>query len=594
MGLLEPLALAWLGLVPVLALAYLVRRPARPVVVSSIIPFRMVALPAGARARRRPRFDWRFALEAAILALAALALAKPYLAGRLRGTALVLDNSALMQAAVAGQPSGFAAAGAAALGRLRASDGPVALYLTAPTPRQVAGSLAVAEAAAALARLRPCDAPDDPEAVAQLLRGLLAERRFRRIVFVSRHRLAAPAPRGIEAITVGGPQSNYALTAFELEGGGLANTALQAHVSVANFGLAPATLEVSLEGDGKSLGRTEVRLAGRQMVSVRFPAVAAAQVYRARLKPDDGFALDNVAYAVGRQGRELTVVFVSPTPEHGASLALLPGVKVRSLAAASFSPADFAGADLAVFEYAVPRIRPPVDTMLVVPPAGDLLFGLEAASAAHLRITEWPQTDPLTESVNADLLDPGAGEYFLPHRWLRTVARGARGGLILAGRRWGRRFVVLGFDPFPYRGRRNLPLSVLTLNVLAQLGELGGQERLLRTGQPWRVPSGVTRIMAPDGSATGVREGSSFTPALQGVYRLLGPEGTVELRAVNLGDPGESDLEEVAPLALGPKLESASPPPRVSLAGALLWSALALALFEALLLYRRRGARAVV
>src|SRR6266700_1500041 len=98
MGLLSPGALIFLALVPALILAYLAKeRPSR-VTVSSVLAFRALRGFRRERFGGWPRLDWMFLVEALALILAVLALAGPFAWRRSNPIAVVIDNSASMQA----------------------------------------------------------------------------------------------------------------------------------------------------------------------------------------------------------------------------------------------------------------------------------------------------------------------------------------------------------------------------------------------------------------------------------------------------------------------------------------------------------------
>jgi hypothetical protein len=98
MGLLYPGALVFFALVPALVLAYLAReRPSR-VTVSSVLAFRALRGFRRERFGGWPRFDWMFFAELLILILAVLAMAGPFIWKKSNPLAVVIDNSAAMQA----------------------------------------------------------------------------------------------------------------------------------------------------------------------------------------------------------------------------------------------------------------------------------------------------------------------------------------------------------------------------------------------------------------------------------------------------------------------------------------------------------------
>src|SRR5260370_13853734 len=120
---------------PARALAYLVReRPARGVV-SSVLAFRALRARRGQRFGGWPRPDWMFFVEMLIIGLAVLPIAGPYVTRTGNPIAVVLDDSAAMQAAAAPGCTRFALARAAITDALpREGSGERHLYLTAPHP----------------------------------------------------------------------------------------------------------------------------------------------------------------------------------------------------------------------------------------------------------------------------------------------------------------------------------------------------------------------------------------------------------------------------------------------------------------------------
>ncbi len=595
MGLLHPAAmLALIAALPALVLAYLARERPTRVTVSSVLAFRALRGPRAEAFRGRPRFNWMFFVELLILILAVLAIAAPYTITRQNPIAVMLDNSAPMRARLASGQTRFESARdrlAAALDENN-DAGEISLYVTAPVPHRVAAPLESALAARrAIARQAPCDAPDDPAALARTLSELASGAHFAGVIFAGENPLGTPLPPRIHAITVGGPIPNYAIGGFVLRRESFGAATLRARVTIADFSSHPQTLEVAISGDGRALGRSQAHLQPGEVGSLDFPSLATAQVYRAELTPADDFELDNLAYATAGAVKPVAILFVSPTPADAAGLSALPGVTIRTRAPDQFSPDDLAGADLVIFEYAVPKEMPPVNALLVMPPPGDPVFGFAVAPYDHIEITGWRTPDPLTDAVNFRLIEPRRGEYFGLHPWMAPIVNGSRGGLVIAGERSSHRFVATGFNPFPYLGRKNLPMSVLTLNLLSYLAGLSADTTGFRTGEPWPMPAGVTRITLPSGREIAVKPGTFFTDATeQGIYRLAGG-GSTTLRAVNLADLAASDLQNTPTLKLETVAEAAGEPQftrQVSMQEWLLIAILALALAEAIFAYRRR------
>jgi hypothetical protein len=600
MGVLESLGLAFpaaayfLAIAPLLLIAYLARERPRQAIVSSVLAFRALHVMRGERFGGRPRLSWTFFLELLILCLAVLAIARPYLMRKGVPIAAVIDNSASMQARMPDGKTRFDAALAAARDALGAESGAsrVTLYATAPRPAQVGAFSSAGAAAAALKRLKVTDAPDDPAAVASLLNQLESTRSLGRIIFASYRAIAPPVPARFKSIVTGEPIVNFAIGSFNLTRESLGEPAPHARVAVANFSTVPQTLKVTLTGDGKSIAQARQRVEAGAVASLDFPNLAAAQIYRARLEPADAFALDNTAYAAGSAVKAVSILFVSPSPNDGRSLKSIPGVTVTALTPGAYSPKELAAADLAIFEYTVPKVLPAASALLVMPPPGDPVFNFNARAAAQVQITGWPSTGALTDGVNFRLLNMRSGEYLGEHPWMQAIVSGSGGGLIMAGVRQGHRYVATGFNPFPYLGRQNLPVSILTLNLLSYLAGLGSQAAGFRTGQPWVVPAGVTQIVSPSGRGNTVTPGGQFDGANeQGIYTLIGSGGGKTARAVNLADLTASDLENAAPIridAVNGGAAAGESVVRTPLAPWLIAAILALIALEAPLVYRRR------
>jgi hypothetical protein len=590
-GFLYPGALVFFALLPLLLIAYLVRERPRSIIVSSVLGYRALR---GLRAERPwgwPRLNWLFLIELLILSLVVLAMAQPYLIHRHTPVAVMLDNSAAMQAGV--PPGARLEAAKAALIRAIPDQNEVAvtLYVTAPQPHQIADGLTPARARAAIARVRAVDAAQSPVSVARMLRDIVSGRRFTQCFFATASPVSPPIPPTVHVFKAGDPIPNYAIGSFAVGGAQFGSGALKANLTVANFSVQPQTLEVSISAEGKALTRAQARLAPQEITAIEFPTLAPAGSYRADLKPADAFNLDNVAWATPPSGAQINVLFVSPTPADAGGLQYLPQLNVHTISPDNYSP-ETAKADLLIFEYGIPKELPAANALLIMPPGGDNVFGLRVVPGATTQITDWRSPNPLTDGVNLRLLSLRQPESFAVHPWMQSVVNSNLGSLIMEGKHQGHRYVVLGFNPFPYLGTRNLPMSVLTLNILGYLSGFGSEDKGYRTGEPWIVPAGVTDVVTPSGKRIPVEPGTPFIEdAEQGIYELMGPGSQKRLRAVNLADLNQSNLENPVAIKLDIPATSGEPrdfSERQSLTPYLLAAILALAACEALFTYRRR------
>ena len=595
MGLLYPGALAFLLIVPALVLAYLARERPSQVTVSSVMAFRALRGFRRERFGGWPRLDWMFFAEVLILTLAVLAMAGPYIWKKSNPLAVVIDNSAAMQALTPAGKSRFDIAREKLDAAMSAEDGggEISIYVTAPQPRRIAPAFStLTEARLAISRLKPTDSPNDQTTLVNFLGNLASEARVAKVIFAGLNTLAAPVPARIHPIAVGDPVANFAIGSFSLRREVLGAEALHASLTVGNFSTETHTLDLVVTGDGKKLAHAKESLGARETGTLEFPALPPAQIYKVELGPADALALDNVAYATAGSVKAVSILFISPTPDDANGLKSIPGVSIVARTPDAYQPDDLANVDLAIFEYATPKTLPAVNTMLVMPPPGDPVFGLLVTPAAQIQIAGWRQTDSLTDSVNFRLLSLRSGEYFGTHPWMSQVVSGDGGALLLKGERGGHRFIATGFNPFPYLGRRNLPMSVLTLNAISYLAGLGSSSTGYRTGAPWLVPAGVQKVILPSGKKIATQPGTLFTEVSeQGIYQLIGPGSAKTPRAVNLADLTESDLSNSPSLKVEAPGASSSAEPvmeKSSLSDYVLLLIIALTALEAMIVYRRR------
>lgn len=598
MGFFFPGALALFALTPLLLAAYLTHERPRRVQISSVLAYRALGATRSKRFGGWPHLDWLFFVELLILCLAVLAVAGPYVVHRNQNFAVVIDNSASMQAQTPDGTTRFAGAVAHLRELLGEQHFPANLtvYVTAPQPHPLAapfGSFAAARRA--LSSIEVTDAPADPGALKDLMAGLLANPHLNGVYYAGAYSVSPPTPPRLVARPFDAPLANGALGTFTLRRESFGSPTLHGHIAVANFGPAPQTFTVTVSAGKTRLASARTYLAADEIGAVDFPSLRLAETYKAQLEPADGFELDNTAWATAGAVKAIAVLFVSPAPGDANGLNQLAGVKVTTRRPDAYTPEDLASADVAIFEYGVPKELPSVNTLLVMPPPGDPVFDFVILPATRLSITGWNTTDPLTDAVNFRLLNPRFGEFFGVHTWMKQVATGPSGGLVMRGVRAGHRFVAIGFNPFPYLGRQNLPMSILTLNMLSYLAGLGSDSGGFRTGQPWQVPAGIERIVLPSGSKVSVEAGTTFTDTVaQGIYQLVGAGGEKNLRAVNLDDLGVSDLAHPPVLhfeaAGGAGAEQMLSVEKAPLTSDLLVVILVLAMLEAIVVYRRRRA----
>jgi hypothetical protein len=170
----------------------------------------------------------------------------------------------------------------------------------------------------------------------------------------------------------------------------------------------------------------------------------------------------------------------------------------------------------------------------------------------NVQISSWREPHGLTRYINFSLLRPTYARPLKPQSPGQVIIDSPAGALAFAIERPGMRYLILGFDPLPYLGRDNLPMSIFALNFLDWFFESAGA-RSQATGEP----IALTGVQATDVLITPAGEKMSLKPSTgsfpgtfnQGIYqRVRG--GTSEFYVRNLDSLGESDLRSPAPIEL--------------------------------------------
>jgi hypothetical protein len=146
-----------------------------------------------------------------------------------------------------------------------------------------------------------------------------------------------------------------------------------------------------------------------------------------------------------------------------------------------------------------------------------------------------------------------------------VIIEATGGALAFAVEQQGIRYLTLGFDPLPYLGRDNLPMSIFTLNLLDWFLESGaGNDQ--GTGEPIPLSSveAGDSIITPSGAKVALQDGAGYFSGTfqQGIYRRT-RGAAIQLFARNLDDLGESDLRRSAPIELRGQTDGSTGSPSV-------------------------------
>jgi len=553
MEFLNPTALFGLLALPLLLIPYLIRRKPRRVAFSSLLLFLESGNATSAKPWGRINLPPIFFLQLLLLALLILAWREPVFSIRPTNIAIILDNSASMQALEDGK-SRFALVqeSASSLVSELGAGGKVDLYLTTPRLEKIhAASLSPGEATGIIAAQVPYDLAEPPIDYGDLLAQLGRQQKYERVYLLTDH----PA-RGQNAaarvITVGQPRANFALTNFAVQRSSLANARLEALVEVANYSERDEKLKIVLLANGAALANREIAVGAGKTASVSFGGFAEQPFYEVEIVNRDALPLDNKRFAVAPAARNLRILGITPRPRELESLKAIPGVQIDIIAPGDYDKAERAGYGLEIYHFAAPAILPSGAALFILPPGNSSWVTL-GAPVFNVAVSNWRDPNVLTRYVNFNLFRPTYARPLKPQTAGDIVLDSAAGPLAFATERQGVRYLTLGFDPLPYLGKDNLPMSVFTLNVLDWFFEnLSGNNQA--TGEAiflGNVKIG-DRLTLPSGKSLAITPGAAFFGGafFQGVYRLS-RGGKTDLFARNLLDRSESDLRTAGTIAVG-------------------------------------------
>lgn len=552
MEFLNPAAGFGLLALPLLVLPYLIRRKPRRVVFSSLL----LLVEAGDQASSRPwgkiHLPWIFFLQLLLLGLLIFALSEPVFSVRPTNIAIVLDNSASMQTLEDGKTR-FTLAQEKARSVIAelGITGKIDLYLTTPRLEKLgAAPLSSSEATGAIAAVEAYDLGEPPVDFGDTLNQMAREHKYERVYLLTDHP-ARGQSAGARVISIGRPQANLAVTGFDVQRSSLSNSKLDANVEVANFSNQNAKIRIAVKSsDNKAIASRELLVAAGKTTATTFEAIADHPYYQAEIETRDALILDNRRFAVAPLSRNLRILGISPRPKELASLKAIPGVHIDVIAPSEYEKSERSGYALEIFHFAAPAALPGTPSLFVMPPQSSSLVDL-AAPAANVSVSNWREPHILTRYVNFSLFRPTYARALKPQSAGENIIDSASGPLAFAVERRGVRYLTLGFDPFPYLGRENLPMSIFTLNFLDWFLASGVGSQA--TGEP--IPVGAIQpgdlIITPKGEKLSLKAGYDYFSGTfhQGIYqRSRGNER--ELLVRNLQDTNESDLRAPAPIEL--------------------------------------------
>ena len=373
----------------------------------------------------------------------------------------------------------------------------------------------------------------------------------------------------VRFIPVGRRGKNVAVTEFSVRRYPLDSSRYEVLLELSNTNDAPADVELSLLGDGEVVDVSRLTLKAKERLPRIYTELGgASRTLEARVKltaGEDDLPADDRAYALMPERRRAKVAVVTRGNTYLDAALLLDEYLDVTVVAPEAYRAD-APFDVTIFDGVAPRAPEHGGALyLDLPESGGPVKATRAI--ADFGFDTWDRKSPILRFMAIENVQVAKGRALVPEKADRVVGASELGPVLVAGRRDGRPFVALGFDP------RNSDLvlrpawPLFVLNVIRNFVEDDASYlSSYRTGMPWKVPvSGdapLAVIRDPKGvpHEVPVKEGRAMLFGEHaGFYQVQQGFGPPALFAANLGEPDESNIEPARELKLsGAPLAAAS------------------------------------
>ncbi len=372
---------------------------------------------------------------------------------------------------------------------------------------------------------------------------------------------------GVSFVGVGKSGRNVAISEFSVRRYPLDKSRYEALLELTNASAEPATVELSLYGDGNIVEMTRLTLGANEQLRRFYPNLAGARRdLEARIEvvggAPDALPADNRAFATLPERRRARVLVVSSGNAYLEAAVLLDEyLSVRQIEPREYPPeGDF---DVTIFDGVAPARVPRTGAALYLgpPTTGPDARHVPVQSGAALDMfgfDEWDEKSPILRWMAMADIQVLSGHALRPEKGDRVLGvsvseRGEKRPILVSGTRPEGRFIALGFDPRRSDLVLRIGFPLFVLNVIdAFTSESTEEISAFRTGSVWRVPLAARRVGAgplwvrtPDGGKTPapVEEGSAVLFGERaGFYDVEGVEPPLRF-AASLSDASEVFIE---------------------------------------------------
>lgn len=575
MSFLAPIAFAFAASIPVVIVFYLLKRKRVVKLVSSTLLWQKFLADTQASAPfQRLRKNWLLYLQILLLALAVLALTRPFFKTTAKPAQLrvvILDGSASMEATDE-SPSRFEKARTEALkwvDSLEPTDQMVVLLAGANTEVKQSATSDKAALRRALENCQPSDSPTRLVPALKMAESLVRDRHSAEIHLFSDGAVPELAEFENKALPlvyhkVGQRADNLGITALDVRANPEDATQRAVYVNVANFSSNTLSADLELyfqanDGDARNLLETRpLTVPGQQTAPQVFKASQAKDgVFTLHLTGKDDLAADNQASIVSLLPKPVNVLLV--TRGNRLLEKALRAVANVNLAVATDLTDAGAGFDFVVLDGVIPTEWPRGNVLAFRTVNTNWVEDVRAVDAPV--IVDWKSTHPLLRYAGFDNVQIVQSLTARAPTWAISILEAPQAPLILAGELGRQRIVWVGFDPLESNWPLRVSFPIFIANAVDWLNPANAKnsQLLVKAGDPFRLALAEqvksAEVKLPDGkSATlnldGANELVFGDTARQGVYHLRAGTNEVTFCA-NLLDSAESNIRPRDELKFG-------------------------------------------
>ena len=263
----------------------------------------------------------------------------------------------------------------------------------------------------------------------------------------------------------------------------------------------------------------------------------------------DALPIDNEGW-ITRASSEPSVRLVSSLSAQQLGLS-----KVRTISVSTEDSEEDSKNLPTIYHRALPPTIPTTASLVVFPPAGRLPWGGAALNQTpqSKEVTRWDSSHPVLQYVNPSLVTfPEVRPLECPPS-ATPILFSAVGPIACAGEEKGARYLITGFEIFPFEGSKNPSISIFTLNAFKWLFQNSAATTVGELPMRLPLPESVTEAGYVHPENLNLKlEGSSIAPVAPGIVQLQDDDGEERYLALNSFEDKESNLSQRSTLAVPP------------------------------------------